>query len=250
MVLSILSPIVAIGLILCLATIAPAQDVRPVFDARLQLQPAKVSADEAELLKRTVQPVAALYWKKKGKDCEPEFVVIDAGEGSFTKAALRQKAILYRYCMTGHNFGLNGIAVLEHNGVVAHVLYEGAWDTAIGALPDLNHNGLSEILIASGGISTAVAWGVVSLIELQEKGVSKLGQAETELDDCQLDEMREVKTGQSLAYKILVKPGTKFEYYRETFRKGCNDAKGKWKRIGTRERIPESKDEKIYERLQ
>jgi hypothetical protein len=232
-----------------IVTNADAQELRPIYDGRKLLEATKVSAQEEALLKRAILPVAAQYWKKKGKDCDAEFEIIDAAQGSFTRATSKQKAVLYRYCMTGHNFALNGIAVLENGEVAAHVVYEGAWDDAIGALPDTNGNGVSEIMIATGGISTAVAWGVISVIELRGKRVSSLGQADTFLDDCQLDEMRNVKKGKSTAYKILVRPGAVLEYYRETFRKGCNDDKNKWKKMGSREKILGRKDAVVYDRL-
>jgi hypothetical protein len=220
---------------------AAAQDLRPIYDARKLLEPTKASAAAEALLKRTILPVADQYWdwEKKDKDCDVEFQVIDVTQGSFTKTSSTQKAILYKYCTTGHNFALNGIAVLEESRVVAHIVYEGSWDHAIGALPDIDGNGLSEILIATGGTNMGETWEVISVIELSEHSVRKFGQTETFLDNCGADE----KKGDSTAYKLWVKPGTIPGFYRETFfKKGCSD-NGKWLKLGTQKQILFRKDE-------
>jgi hypothetical protein len=36
-----------------------------------------------------------------------------------------------------HNMARNGIALIEHGQVVAHIVYEGGCDHAIGAMPGL-----------------------------------------------------------------------------------------------------------------
>jgi hypothetical protein len=152
------------------------QSLRPIFDARLILEETKASKQELKVFKREIEPAAVKFWKQKGKECdEPELEVIDIAKGSFTKASSNQEAILYKYCTTGHNFALDGIAVLENDHVVTHILYEGAWNLAIGALPDINGNGLSEILVSTGGTSTGEIWGVITIIEMSDHGIRKFG---------------------------------------------------------------------------
>jgi hypothetical protein len=56
---------------------------------------------------------------------------------------------------------------MDLNGrVVAHIVYEGGQDRAIGALPDIDGNGLAEILVATGETNQGVTWETISIIEL------------------------------------------------------------------------------------
>jgi hypothetical protein len=113
--------------------LADKQGLRPIFNARLILKETKASNQEIALLIRVFEPAAGKFWKKKGKECdEPKLGVIDVAKGSFTKPSSTQIAVLYRYCMTGHNFALDEIAILENNHVAAHIMYDCAWDLAIG----------------------------------------------------------------------------------------------------------------------
>ena len=74
-----------------------------------------------------------------------EFKILDVADGSFTAPNLEgQRAVLYRYSYT------NGVVILSDGSIVAH--YSGgpgdfAFYTAIKSLPDVNQNGLSEIVL-------------------------------------------------------------------------------------------------------
>lgn len=77
-------------------------------------------------------------------DWEKEFSVEGVAEGAFTKANSKQKAVLYRFSYT------NGVVVLEDGNIVAHLSGgpgDYAFYFAIKALPDVNQNGLSEIVL-------------------------------------------------------------------------------------------------------
>jgi hypothetical protein len=204
--------------------LAEAREFRVVFDGRETVQPAKASADELALLSREVLPVAERHWKGEGKECEREFRVVDTAQGSFTRRGSKQKAFLYSYCVTGHNFGLDGIAVVEEGTVVAHIAYQGAWDMGLKALPDVNRNGLSEVMIVTGGINMGDLWQSVAVIEIDGRAVKKLGGTQTYDDDCK----EEGGAGPANAYRILASPGTSPSFKRETYQRACDGKK--WKR--------------------
>ena len=161
-------------LIISLLSIAPGQSARqglqPVYDVRsLSVPPPreKLAPHEA-IFEREILPVARRHWGDKTAHCDQNannFMIIDIAKGPFTRPGANQTAILYKYCETAHNFALNGIAITEGDRVVAHLAYEGAWHAAMTALPDINGNGLSEIVIDTRGMNMGEGWGVISIIE-------------------------------------------------------------------------------------
>lgn len=222
-----------------------AQDLRPIYDARKTPNPIKTIGEEESVLKREILPAARRHWSKQNSAaCDEDFEVVDIAKGAFTKPQTIQKAVLYRYCITGHNFALNGIAIIEEGQTVAHVVYEGGVDNAVGAVPDIDGNGHAGIIIATGGTNQGETWGVISLIELSEKAVRKFGQAETLLDNCLVEENK----GNSTAYRIYVKTGATPIFYREMFVSSCGES-SKWSRKGIMKQYALGKDEIKYRRL-
>ncbi len=223
------------------------QDLKPIYDGRLSLTASKLLPSEEALMKEKILPAARKLWHAQESDlvCTPDFepTALDRAQGSFTRPKSDQRAILYRYCETGHNMALNGIAIIENAQVVTHIVYEGGWDNGIGAMPDLNGNGLSEILVASGGTNQGVTWKSISIIELSVNRVTKFGQTETYSDNCGVGE----KNGKAEACRLSVKVGETPVFYREAFvNKGVCDG-GTWTKSGTPRQISLKEDETEYQ---
>lgn len=223
---------------------SPAQNLRPIYDARKSPQPTKVSSLEMAILNRDVKPAAKRFWNKRGEECESEFEAIDVAQGSFTKASSAQKVILYRYCPTGHNFALNGVAIFEDGRLVSHYGYEGSWDNAIGSLPDIDGNGLSEILIATSGTNQGITWGVVSIIELSDKEIRKFGITDTYSDNCGAQEK-----GTATAYRLSAIMGATPAFQRETFVSRDCGGSGAWSKSGEIKQVAMRKDKVEYKRI-
>jgi hypothetical protein len=198
-------------LVLLFAMTSAASDLRVLYDARLSPQPAAPSAAEAALLESTARPAARQAFQKL-EGCADEFTVVDVAAGSFTRSQARQKAILYRYCTTGHGFAADGLAVIEDGRVVAHVTYEGGWDSALGSLPDLDGDGLSEILIASGGTNQGITTTSVGVIGVAS-GVKKFGRFQVYEDNCGSG----AGPSRQSASKLLARPGKSPAFFREDF---------------------------------
>jgi hypothetical protein len=243
-----LSGIALCGLLLCPAGVL-AQQPKTIYDPRLDLKPAVLSPVEEALMKEKVLPAAGKEWHDQelaGK-CEAGKApgVIDVARGSFTKPGSDQKAILYRYCETGHNMALNGIAIVEKGAVVCHLVYPGEWDNGVGALPDINGDGRSELLISSGGTNQGITWGSIRIIELSDTIVlTKFGGTRTLSDNRGADE----KNGRATAYRISVKSGPMADFYHELFvNKGACSGTGVWKKSGKREKISLENDTTDYQ---
>lgn len=231
---------------LCEASGVGAQDIRPVFDGRLQLKPSVLSASESVLFKSEVLPAARKYWQ--GQDEFASCMVedpraLDVAKGSFTRAGSSQRALLYRYCETGHAMALNGIAVIENERVVAHVLYAGGWDNAIGTMPDLNGDGLSELVLASGGTNMGQTWKSMAIIGMNGGGVTPFGRTQTYLDTCGTGQ----KDGKAQAWRLSVKAGAPPVFFRESFvNTGACQGAGDWKKAQSAVKVALEPDETEY----
>src|ERR1039458_9943388 len=246
------------GLLLSLAIlnvlIAPtnsfAQNPKPIFDGRLTLKPAGLSPWETKLMKDKVAPDARKEWRKRKRDaiCDSGFqpTALDIAPGAFTTPKAEQKAILYKYCTIGHGMALDGIAIVENGQLVAHVVFEGGENRAIGALPDINGNGLSEIVIVSGGTNQRITSAWISMIKLAGAEITRLGQAETSSDNCGVDE----NNCKITANRISVRSGKTPAFYREVFvDTGSGSGLSSWRKLGALTPISLDKDQVEYEFL-
>ena len=226
-----------------------ARGVITVYDARRVLKTAGLSDSENGVVKEKVWPAARKQWSEQQVDrnCEAGTgpVVIDVARGSFTKPHSDQKAILYRYCQTGRNISLNGIAVVENGSVVSHLIYEGDRENGVGALPDITGHGLSELLLSSGGTDQGITWGAIRIIELSDTIVlMKFGRTKTLLDECGADE----KNGKVTACRISVKAGPIPDFHRQLYvAEGACGESGAWKKEGKLERFSLENDRTDYQ---
>ena len=242
-------PIKPVLLSILLGALAVAQmpAPKPIFDARLTLKASPLTGEERDLVKTRIAPAARRHWQEGGRAAlcipPPELPAIDVASGGFTRPQARQRAILYSYCEIGHNVDLDGIAIVEGGQVVAHVAFEGPANVAIGALPDLNGNGLAEIVISSGGTNMGETWGALAIIEIDGTKVTAFGHTGTFSDNCGAIE----KNCRVEATRILARPGSKPAFFRETFTR-APDA-GVWKKIAVLAPLTLEEDEVEYELL-
>src|SRR5262249_42885034 len=240
-----MSYLLTFALFLLFKVQSPTKELRLIYDARRIPDQGKVSNIEKAILEREIHPIARRHWGKCTDEFEGEFVVVDVAQGAFTRPQSNQKAFLYMFCHTAHLFAQNGIAVLEDERIVAHLVYDGGTDNQVGALPDIDGNGLSEILIHGGGTTQGETFGGISIIELSQKGVRKFGETETYHDNCGVEENKGKKT----AYRIYVRAGTTPAFYREAFVSNCSGQKESRSRSAASKQIAMSKDEIKYHRL-
>jgi hypothetical protein len=197
----------------------------PSHRTRNASEAVRLSDSQKAMLENKILAAARLYWKQHGEDCDPQdriggFIIRQGAEGSFTRPHAKQKAILYQYCMTGHNFADNGIVVFEDDRVVAHLVYEGGWDSMLLSVPDIDGRDQSPILILGGGTNMGVTWQTVSMIELSERGVKNFGHTEIYYDDCDVPG-RYDSDRRATDYKLFARKGTSPVFYRESLQGGC-----------------------------
>ncbi len=159
----------------------------------------------------------------KNVDWKKEFKVLDVAEGSFTKPnSVGQRAVLYRYSYT------NGVVILSDGNIVAH--YSGgpgdyAFYTAIKSLPDVNQNGLSELILFRNVEDNE---DIISyFFEAKGDKIKFLGEAKYFGSDYLAGDDTDSTKAKQTAYRVTVQPSKNPTYLQETYER--TGSKGSWK---------------------
>lgn len=180
---------------------------------------------ETKIVEKEVIKKEAVIKAKSSQDCgdENDFSIIGAASGSFTKEKSSQTAYLYELCRSARTFGIGGIVIVENGKIVSHNTYgDNGLAIDIASLPDINQNGLSEIVLISSGMGQGYSSGVIEIVEIGANGITSFGLADTYSDDYGVGNDKSSAT----AYKITAQTGKTPVYFRETYtQKG---AEAKW----------------------
>ncbi|MDQ6787218.1 MAG: hypothetical protein M3033_10460 [Acidobacteriota bacterium] len=197
-----------------------AQTTQVIVDPTKTAPALKATAAEEKLIKSLLPKVRRIW---TSDTCEESFSITGVASGAFTKKDSTQKAFLYEFCETGNGLANDGILITEAGRVVAHFIYEGASTGGLNSLPDLNGNGVDELLITNyGGMHQGISGTGIDVIEFFGKSLKEIGATEIEY----AEETEKGEKGYS--YKISVKTGASPVFYREKFVK-----KGKtWRKVG------------------
>jgi hypothetical protein len=190
-----------------------------------------------------VRPQARAAWRG-AEACSDAFAVLGRAREAFTRPGARQSAVLYRFCDTGRQTGMSGVAVLESGRVAAHVVFEGGGEDAVAALPDVDGDGLSEIAVSSAGTGQGYMAGRVAVVELGASGVRKLGAFVTYRNDCGSEERRLAER----AAVLYAAPGSTPRFFVEGATKPC-EGPARWRQASARVPVQPERDETAYRRL-
>lgn len=212
-----------------------------IADGRNLPESPKASESETEFIKKEVkaneQAIKDLAQDKEFKCDEDDAKENLANEnvtanlwvnggfaGAFTKPKASQKLYSYFVCWSeGGKYAsaLGGIVIVENQKVVAHYVHVNTSGIDfIHVLPDINRNGLSEIVF--GFASKIDGLMIGRSIEIDEIGADRLTSlGGTLTEDMLMYEM--------LAYKTSVKAGKKPVFYQEIYTSGLDSEKENWK---------------------
>lgn len=192
-----------------------------IFDGRVnERQTTEATNAEKQLVEKEFKRNETVIKQKINTDCDedtPEGVsIVEIAEGSFTHPNAAQKIFLYERCRSGRAFGIGGIVVVENETVSAHYIYgENGLESGILSLPDINKNGLSEIILIGGGTNQGYTNGAIDLFEFKQGNLNFLGRTETYSDNSGAAE-NESKV-ETTAYKILARLSANPVFFRETY---------------------------------
>jgi hypothetical protein len=231
--LRMVRPMICAAFLMGLAGGKPA--LVPIFDARLFFPANTASAKDIAILNRDVLPWARAYWARPehNNNCSKGFEQFgpnDVTTGAFTRRGAKQRAVLYLYCSSGHNFEYSGVAVLEGNQVVANVALTGN-QYAIGALPDLDGDGLQELLTRSGSTHMGgVTQEMIQVFHFRRGVERQLIELKVSDDNCGgLGESGFF----SKVVRIYARRGTQVQFLAEAFTdsNACLQPKPVWKKL-------------------
>jgi hypothetical protein len=189
------------------------QETLTVFDSRKNSTGEKTPPAIANLVRR-----AALSKLKKlisSDNCAPQFEVTGTAQGAFTRKLAQQTAVLYEYCQYANGFAYNGIAIVENQKIILHYFFNGSWLMSFKSLPDINQNGLNEMLIeASGGMHQGFYGTGIDILEISQNRIKGIGSAQTSSNECEEGESGEECPRE---YKIFAKPGKTPVFFRERY---------------------------------
>lgn len=155
-------------------------------------------------------------------------------EGSFTKPKSSQVAYLYRTCMSDavkYPSFISGLIITESEEVIAHFVYADVFGgfTSLKILPDINRNGLSEIVLRS-----SLGYGYYTdSIDIYEFGANNpVSLGGTKIFTNLPDNGKEDKS--KTAYKITVQSDKSPVFFRQTYQRKSD--REKWQ-LQTKESI-------------
>jgi hypothetical protein len=204
----------AVAAMLLAPALARAAGAQPVlvYDGRRDASPVGVRPADEAVLRRDVLPVARRLWPREENVCDERFQLLDAAAGSFTGRGLAQRAVLYRFCETGHDFARGGIAIVQGGRVVAHVTIVDAEPDAVRALADIDRNGRSEMVLVDHSVHQGEVTAGISILQLGPGTVRSFGSATVYSSDEGMERREHLET----AAVVYVTPGARPHFERET----------------------------------
>ncbi len=195
----------------------------PVYDGREGISNAaqkQGTAVENQMLNTEFKSVEAAVMQKSKFQCDegtqPGVEIVGTAEGAFTKPNAAQKAFLYERCRSGRSFGIGGIIIVENGKVAAHYTYgENGLSNGLLALPDINKNGLSELVLVSADMNQGYGITSLDIIEATGQNTVFLGRTQAHSDNSGAAE--DDANVESTDYVISVQPSANPTFTRDVY---------------------------------
>lgn len=188
-----------------------------IADGRDESSPTKSQNDD-EFVAKVVKAKEAAILKSSSMKCDgpAKAETLGVTNGAFTTSGTPQKAYLYELCRAGRSFGIGGIIIADGDNVSAHYTFgENGLYSSIGSVPDMNKNGVAEIILAGSGTGQGYTESSVSLMEFGSGTITFLGSASTFSDNSgAAAEDTQIK---ATAYRITAEPSQAPDFFRTTY---------------------------------
>jgi len=106
------------------------------------------ATDQAEIDRVALPKLKAKY---QSESCSVDLELAGEVDGSFTKKGAAQTIAFFQVCQTGNGLGIVAVVVIENGKVIGTFGSDSGWSFDIGALPDINGNGIDEFTLSFGG---------------------------------------------------------------------------------------------------
>lgn len=193
---------------------------------------------DTDFVQKEVRPQGEVIKKLVGQEnqadgspCyEDPYRVEGVAEGAFTKADSKQKAYLYTLCQGDggrETFYIGGILIAENGKTIANYVYGELLGYAeIKSLPDINQNGLSEIVLTPRSVvNEGYYTSAIEIVEISANKIVGLGATQTFSNSPDTGETggQGEKSGSSTGYIISVQTGKTPAFFRETYHRKSDD---------------------------
>jgi hypothetical protein len=211
---------------LLVASAVFAQGPVVIFDPLRKASETKSNDSDEQIVETLILPKIKDRWSGDTSCDGSNLTVIGSADGSFTKKAAAQRAILYEMCQTGNGFANNGIAIVENGIVVANFIAEGGWNVDIVRIADIDKNGYDEIAIETGGgMHQGYTGSSTTVVEVSDTMVKSFGTFLTYTNECESLKPDEYC---DRSYKITATPGKKLSFFSQKYINNGNDEEPKW----------------------
>lgn len=199
-------------------------DLTKVYDGRTSMEDAKfakATKTDEDLVRTEFKAKEAEIKQKFGdRYCDESDVpdITGTAKGSFTKADSKQTAFHYVMCSSGSShFGVGGIMIFEGDKVVSHYVYgeEGVMGGGVFTLPDINKNGLTELVLMDSQMHQGNYGEYIEITEFKDGDLSDLGGTTVASDNSGAAE-DDSKVGYE-ASEIMVRASENPMFYINTF---------------------------------
>lgn len=191
-----------------------------IYDGRKDLEPQDFPESETKPVQAEFDKQIELIKDKMGESfcSEVDSVNINGiAKGSFTKPKSNQKAVLYDVCRSGtSHFGVGGIVIFENGKAVSHYVYgEHGLQSGLIASPDINKNGLNELILIDYQMHQGNSGTAILLAEITKGELKFLGSVVTSSSNS--GAIEDDKDIRSDAYRISVQPSANPVFYRDSY---------------------------------
>ena len=219
-------PFISLAVIVLSASSVFAQAPVVLYDPLVKPPDVTFSPADEALVKEKLVPAVRSRWSEFDGCDGSNLNVVGAIDGSFTKTGTKQRAIVYELCQTGNGFANNGLAVIENGAVVAHFAEEGGWDLEVSRSPDLNKNGLDEIVIETGGgMHQGYTGTSVTVLEVTPSAITVFGTFLAYTNECENHASNKYC---DRTYKLTATAGAKPTFLSQKFTNRGTDEKPRW----------------------
>ena len=102
-----------------------------------------------------------------------------------------------------------------------HNVWDGGSEFALGKMPDLNRDGIDEVLVSFAGLNMGESWTVATVAQLGSKTATLVKQFDAYHDNCGSIAPPLIQK----AWKVYAEAGNPPRFYQQEFRADCSSSK-------------------------
>ena len=169
---------------------------------------------------------AETFWRARNPVYEHDYRVVATAAGAFTGAATTQTAVLYLLSRWPRALPNMGLVILDADGQLLHSYAFEASMQELAAAPDIDGDGLDELLLTGSFGMGGDNQSHITLLSLRDGGPQQLAEAVLATDSCASGSGERGST----AFRLTLLPGPLL--HSEQFRRSCEES-AQWQAVSS-----------------